>query len=223
MLIAEDVLLLATDDDTGKLSQWSMNLDSALAGAVLIDLVLAGKVRLDGGEKSAKVVVADGTPTGDPVLDPALERLAAKDPMRPEYAVGRVGKDLRERLLTSLEKNGTLRRESGKVLGLFPTTRWPAEDSVHEAGIRQQVTDALLLGQEPEVRIAAIISVMTAADMLRVVVDKPDIKAAKERGKAISEGNWAADGVRTSIQAMQAAISAAVMVSTTVAITAGSN
>ena len=109
------------------------------------------------------------------------------------------------------------------MLGIFSTTRWPAEDSVHEAGVRQQITNALLLGQDPDERVAAIISVLAAADMLRTVVDKPDAKAAKERAKAIAEGNWAADGVRSAIQEMQSAISAAVMVSTTVAISAGSH
>jgi hypothetical protein len=59
--------------------------------------------------------------------------------------------------------------------------------------------------------------------MLRTVVDKNDAKSAKERAKAIAEGNWAADGVRSAIQEMQLAISAAVMVSTTVAISAGTN
>jgi Golgi phosphoprotein 3 (GPP34) len=223
MLIVEDILLLATDDTTGKVSQWAMNIDAALAGAVLIDLAMAGRVRLDGQEKTATVVVTDGSPIGDPVLDPALEQLGEKDPMRPASALGRIGKNLRDRVHTSLEDKGVLRRESGKVLGIFPTTRWPAQDSAHEAGIRHQVSNALLLGQEPDARVAAIISVLVAADMLRTVVDKAEAKAAKERGKVISDGNWAADGVRTSIQEMQAAISAAVMVSTTVAITASTN
>ena len=223
MLIAEDVLLLAVDDATGKVSQWAMNLDSAWSGAVLIELAVAGRVRLDRDGRSAKVVVVDSTPTGDPVLDPSLQSLVEKDPLRLESAIGRVGKGLRERLFTSLEGKGTLRRESGKVLGIFSTTRWPAEDSVHEAGVRQQITNALLLGQDPDERVAAIISVLGAADMLRTVVDKPDAKAAKERAKAIAEGNWAADGVRSAIQEMQLAISAAVMVSTTVAISAGSH
>jgi len=223
MLIAEDVLLLAVDDATGKVSQWTMNLDSALSGAVLIELAVAGRIQLDRDGRTAKVVVVDAAPTGDPVLDPSLQSLVDKDPMRPESAIGRVGKGLRERLYASLEAKGTLRRESGKVLGIFSTTRWPAEDSVHEAGIRQQVTNALLLGQDPDERVAAIISVLAAADMLRTVVDKNDAKTAKQRAKAIAEGNWAADGVRSAIQEMQLAISAAVMVSTTVAISAGTN
>jgi len=65
--------------------------------------------------------------------------------------------------------------------------------------------------------------VLTAADMLRTVVDKPDLALAKERGKQIGDGNWATDSVRKAIQEMQAAMTVAVMVSTTAAVTAGSS
>ena len=71
-------------------------------------------------------------------------------------------------------------------------------------------------GVQPDGRSAAILSVLTAANLLKTVVDKPDLKAAKVRGKEIGEDNWAADSVRKVIQETQAAISTAVMVSTVV-------
>jgi Golgi phosphoprotein 3 (GPP34) len=223
MLIAEDLLLLATDDATGRSAMSTMQLDPALAGAVLIELVLSRRLDLQGEGRAAELVVIDETPLGDPVLDPALQILLDKGPMKPETAIWRLGKGLRERLHTSLESDGTLRRESAKVLGIFPTTRWPARDSADEDDLRQRITGALLLGQEPEPKVALIISVLTAADLLGMVVEKPDLKAAKARGTVIAEGNWASDSVRTVIQQAQAAVMTAVMVSTTVAITAGSN
>ncbi|MGS0685889.1 GOLPH3/VPS74 family protein [Nakamurella sp. GG22] len=116
-----------------------------------------------------------------------------------------------------MEKRGILRRESGRVLGLFPTTRWPAQDAGFEARVRGAVGAALVMGVEPDGRTAAIISVLTAADMLRTVVDKPDLKVAKARGKEIGEGNWASDSVRKVIREAQTAITTAVMVSTTMA------
>ena len=64
---------------------------------------------------------------------------------------------------------------------------------------------------------------LTAADMLKTVVDKPDLKLAKERGQRIGDGNWATDSVRKAIQEMQAAMSVAVMVSTTAVVVGGSS
>ena len=223
MLIAEDVLLLATDDATGKSTISALQLDPALAGAVLIELVVAGRVNLLGEGRQAKVVVTDGTPLGDPVLDVALQSLIDKAPLKPVQAIRLLAKGLRARLNDLLEQRGILRRESGKVLGLFPTTRWPARDSGPEQDVRALVVGVLLNGQEPDGRTAAVISVLTAADMLKTVVQRPDIKAAKARGKDIGAGNWAGDSIRKVIQETQAAMTAAVMVSTTAAIAGGSS
>ncbi len=217
MLIAEDLLLLATDDAAGKTTVSSMQLDPALAGAVLMELVILGRVNLEGDGRKARVVATDPTLPGDPVLDLALQTLFDLGPTKPVHAIGKLAKGLRDRLNDALVERGILRRESGKILGLFPTTRWPAQDQGPEAGIRASVVPALVLGQEPDGRTAAIISVLTAADMLRTVVDRPDHKVAKARGKEIGAGNWATDSVRKVIQEAQAAITTAVMVSTTVA------
>jgi hypothetical protein len=222
MLIAEDVLLLATDDATGKSGNYTVQLDPALAGAVLIELVVARRVDLQGEGKKALVVVIDKTPLGDAILDPALRDLLEKGPIKPVAAIGRLGKGLRARLYDGLHDRGILRRERAKVLGLFPTTRWPAQDSHYEDDLRGQLTDALVLGQEPTGRVAAVIAVLSAADMLGAVVDKPDLKAAKARGEKIGEGNWASDGVRKAIQDTQAAMTTAVMVSTAATIVATS-
>jgi len=217
------VLLLATDDATGKSTISALQLDPALAGAVLIELVVAGRVNLLGEGRQAKVVVTDGTPLGDPVLDVALQSLIDKAPLKPVQAIRLLAKGLRARLNDLLVQRGILRRESGKVLGLFPTTRWPARDSGPEQDVRALVVGVLLNGQEPDGRTAAVISVLTAADMLKTVVQRPDIKAAKARGKDIGAGNWAGDSIRKVIQETQAAMTAAVMVSTTAAIASGSS
>ena len=222
MLIAEDLLLLATDDASGKITVSSMELDPALAGAVVIDLVVAGRINLDGDGRGAKVVVTDSTPMGDPVLDAALQSLIEKGPVKPGSAISRLAKGLRERVNIQLEQRGLHRREEGRVLGLFPTTRWKAEDSGYENGLRSHLAGVLLKGLPPDGRSAAIISVLTAANLLKTVVDKPDLKAAKARGKEIGDDNWAADSVRRVIQETQAAISTAVMVSTVV-VAGGSN
>jgi hypothetical protein len=55
------------------------------------------------------------------------------------------------------------------------------------------------------------------------VVEKGDLKTAKARGQQIGEGNWAGDSVRKVIQETQAALAAAVMVSTTAVIVGGSS
>lgn len=222
MLIAEDLLLLATDDTTGKSEISTMQLDPALAGAVLMELVVARRLDLKGEGRKAEVVVIDTTPLSDPILDAALQILIDKGALKPVNALGKLGKGLRERLYTGLADRGIVRLDRGKIMGIFPTTRWPAQDSRNEDELRQQISNVLLAGAEPTARVAAIIAVLTAADMLEAVVEKPDLKAAKSSGEEISAGNWASDSVRKSIQEMQAAMTTAVIIATTTTVIATS-
>ena len=74
MLLAEDVLLLATDDTSGrKLTRYT---DLLVAGGLLSDLVLAGNVRLtEAGEtirRNRAVGVPDAPWPSDPLLGDAL-------------------------------------------------------------------------------------------------------------------------------------------------------
>ena len=67
MLIAEDLLLLVTADDTGKLSADTTNTDVALGGALLAELALAHRVDVAGPDervREGRLVVRDASPTG---------------------------------------------------------------------------------------------------------------------------------------------------------------
>ena len=68
MLIAEDLLLLLTDDDTGELAASSTEADVALGGALLVELALTERVDVAGAHKrvrEGRLVVRDASPTGD--------------------------------------------------------------------------------------------------------------------------------------------------------------
>ena len=80
MLLAEDLLLLVTDDGSGQLSVPAAQVDAGLGGANLVELALMNKVDLSAeGEagKPGRIIVKDPSPAGDGVLDAALEILAA--------------------------------------------------------------------------------------------------------------------------------------------------
>ena len=71
----EELVLLALDDRTGAPLPLPVTaLAYGLAGAVLADLAVAGKIDTD----DKKLVVLDATPTGDPLLDPWLALIAAE-------------------------------------------------------------------------------------------------------------------------------------------------
>jgi len=212
MLIAESLLLLATDDATGKTTVARTYLDLALGGAILTDLAVCGCVVVDGEGRKARVTVTQQQPGNDPTLAVAIRRLAeAGRSLTPNDAIRMLSKGLRDRLHDVLESRGILRREETRVLGVFPTTRWPSGGAPHRAAIRAELRDILLHRQQPSIHAAALITFLNPVDMLKTVVDRPDLKAAWDRAREIQDENWAADAVHRAIRASQSAVAAATL------------
>lgn len=119
-------------------------------------------------------------------------------------------------MLARLAERGILEAEEGKVLGLFPVTRWPAKDARHEGQVRSALENVLKLGTQPDERIGSLIALLNALKVVpKIVTDAVDEKALKRRAKEISESAWAADAVKAAVDAMQAAVTAAIVVSVT--------
>ena len=221
MLIAEDLLLLLTDDSSGKPVVGSTELDHGVAGGVLLELAITARVDVEPGRglaRKGRLVVVDGSPTGEQVLDEALQSIAAKPGRKPEAVVGSLRKGLRDHLYGQLVTQGMLRAEPTKALGLFPVTRWPCVDPARKQPLRQALYDALVVGVEPAPPVAAVISLLYAIRAVPKVLGRGgdrwgtsgswdssnslDKKRVQARAKQISEGAWAAAAVRRAVDAV---------------------
>jgi hypothetical protein len=216
-LIAEDLLLLLLDDDSGKLTGTTY-LDTGIGGAVLVELTLAGCVEVHKGSgmwARTKVVPTNAPRPSDPLLVESLDLVSAKERTAQDL-VGRLGKKRRDVLLDRLRQRGIVEEREDRVLGLLPRRRWPTVDSTHEAVVRREVEDVLLRGARPEERTAALIAVLSALDLAHKVIDLQGMSGrdVKKRAKEVADGDWAAKAVRDSIAAAQAAVTAAVIAST---------
>lgn len=226
MLLAEDLLLLLTDDATGKLRSPAGETDIALGGANLVELTLMGKVSLSGdGDpgKPGRIIVRDLAPPGDEVLAAALHTLADHQGDKPQAVMTPLGKNLRTVLYQRLADSGVLRAEHGRILGIFPTRTWPAEDGQHEAGVRQLITQVLVHGAVPDERLAALIALLHALRCEDKVVDPRQngmsAKQLRARAEQVAEGDWASAAVRKAIEQMVAAVIAATTAATAAAAT----
>jgi hypothetical protein len=229
LLLAEDLLLLLTDDETGRLVASSTEIEPALAGALLIELTLRGRVDVAGpGQdvKEGRLVVHDATPTGDPLLDEALEKLAGLAGKKPGAAIGKLGGKLRPRLLERLVEKGILRQEKGTVFWLFPDSRWPAADAAHEREVRSRIESDLRNGLAGDERTGSLIALLHALRKVRKVVTPEAAGLSKKEldanAKRIAEGDWASAAVRSAVDSMNAAVMVAITAATTTAATAGS-
>lgn len=216
MLLAEDLLLLVTDDASGRLSAPGAQVDAGLGGANLVELALMNKVDLsregDAG-KPGRLIVLDPSPPGDEVLDAALRIVVAHQGRKPSAVIRPLGKNLRRTLYGRLAASGVIRAERGRVLGVFPARRWPAQDASHEETVRQLMTQALVQQTAPDTRTAALIAVVHALKCEHKIFDPRRYglsrRQLRARAAEIAEGNWASEAVRKAIDEMIAAVAAA--------------
>ncbi|WP_323095336.1 GOLPH3/VPS74 family protein [Intrasporangium sp. YIM S08009] len=226
MLIAEDLLLLLTDDDTGRLVASGTLTDIALGGALLVELALAHRVEVEGTagrHRHDRLVVRDRTPTGDDVLDAALATVSREEGKKPQSALTALSKGTRARLYERLVDAGVLRAANGRVLGVIPTHRWPSQDVRHETDVQGELVVSLRRGTATDARTGALIALLSALGAVPKVVDPVEVgvsrRELKERAARIAEGDWAAEAVRAAISSLMAAIVAA---SASAAVVAGS-
>jgi Golgi phosphoprotein 3 GPP34 len=216
MLLAEDLLLLITDDTSGKLSAPAAEVDVGLGGANLVELTLLRKADISGDRdqgRRGRIIVRDPSPAGDDVLDAALQILVGRQGSKPSAVVKLLGKNLRPTLYQRLVASGVLRAGQGRTLGIFPTRTWPTQDGSHEAEVRQLVTQALVQQTAPDERTAALIALLHALKCEHKIVDLRAYQLSRRQLRArageIAQGSWASEAVRKAIDEMIAAVAAA--------------
>ena len=217
MLLAEELLLLVTDAASGRLSVPMAQVDAGLGGANLLELTLLNKVGLSGevGEgKPGRVIVCDPSPAGDQVLDTALAMVLAHQGKKPSAVIRPLSKNLRRTLYQRLAGSGVLRAEQGRILGVFPARRWPAQDAGRQGRVRQLVTQALVQQTAPDNRTAALIALLHTLRCAHKIVDPRRNELSKRqlraRAEEIAGGNWAPEADRKTIDTVIAAVRAAV-------------
>ncbi|MFI5860398.1 GPP34 family phosphoprotein [Streptomyces sp. NPDC051546] len=216
--LAEEIMLLSLDDESGSVKQRAV-VGWAVAGALLLELVLAERVRVSG----KYLELADAPPTGEELLDGRVELLRA-------WVGGRDGRRVTEWLTKDQAKavapvverlvgRGVVVEERRKALGVFPVRRYPEADGTAERALRERLAAAVAEGAEPDERTASLIAVIHAAGLHGLAFPGIPRKEITARTAAIADGQWAAGSIRTAIRDMQMAM-AAVAVATTTAATA---
>ncbi|MFC7976588.1 GPP34 family phosphoprotein [Streptomyces cinereoruber] len=210
--LAEEIMLLSLDDASGAVRerqacQW------AVAGGLVLDLVLAGRLSVDGG----RMAVLDTAPTGVRLLDGRLAMIAAwaAGRSRPQKVTVWLTKDHRKALdatVASLAERGLVGEEERKVMGMFPVRRFPEVDGIVERELRTRLEEAVLRRAEPEDRTVGLVALLHGAKLHRLAFPGLPSREVVPRMREISEGQWAGESVRKAIREMQSAMTAVALV-----------
>ncbi|HEU5212791.1 MAG TPA: GPP34 family phosphoprotein [Gaiellaceae bacterium] len=208
MLLAEDLLLLLTDDRSGRLAVPANRADLALGAAMLVDLTLGHHVQVSA---DGRLLVLDGGATSDVLLDEALATVDRNHGRKPKDVLAPLARRLRPRLYERLVHGGLVREEAGRICGIFPRHRWPAADAAHENAVRADLGEALRAGATADARTGALVALLHALgakviDADHVGITRAELEVNAER---IADGDWASEAVRSAIREMLAAIIAA--------------
>jgi hypothetical protein len=180
--LAEEIVLLSLDDDTGRpVGRLGMAPDLALAGALVMDLALAGRVDTD----RDRLWLADNTPTWDPVADAALAVLdglgAPGDARGAIMLLAREAPDLRGALLDRMVAAGMLRRVEDRVLWVFSEQRHPKAAGRAQAESARARLRAMLLAEEiPEPRDALLLGLARAAGLLPLLFSADELRRVQD-------------------------------------------
>lgn len=215
--LGEEIMLLSLDDASG-VAKERQSAGWAVAGGIVLELVLAGRVSVDG----ERLTVTDASPTGTALLDERLGLIHAwasakrKPPKVTDWLTKDHGKAVAA-TIDSLRARGLVSEEQRKVLGLFPVRRFPEADGATERELRGRLTAVVLERAAPDDRTAGLVALIHAAKLHRLAFPDLARKEVSPRMAEIADGQWAGESVRTAIRTMQAAM-VAVTVATTVTV-----
>ena len=184
----EEIMVLLLHDENGTFLPVSEHtLNRALTGAVLMDLAFANRIDTD----PERLVVIDTSPTGDPLLDRTLARIAGEESaangrawietLSAEEASAEQAGTIRAAALDKLVKRGVLERREEKFLWVFRSRRYPTIDGKVEQEVKKRIADVLFSDEIPHPRDVALICLVDSCNILRTIFSKREIDRAEPR------------------------------------------
>jgi Golgi phosphoprotein 3 len=179
---AEELLLLAHDEKSGHFANiQDLLMNTALAGAVLMDLAILNRVDSD----VSALVVLDRSPTGEKLLDHALEALAALPAKTTTIdaldLLRKQGATLERLAIARLIERGILRERDGRILWVFESRRYPLIDGRELQEVKRRIADLLLSDEIPDPRDIVIIALARVCGLLRRVFSERELRSAQKR------------------------------------------
>ena len=187
LALIEEIVLLSLDDETGAhypLPPFALGL--GMAGAVLADLSIAGRISIDGPQ----VKVINAQPTGNPLLDPWLA-LIAKDTQNHSVhywlsILANEKKEIESEALAHLIERGILKREDKKILWVLGLRRYPTIHNEERVEVRTRLGRLILSEDPPSHFDATLISLLDGCELLNTIFRGDQYAAREDRVASIA-------------------------------------
>lgn len=220
MLIAEELYLILTHA-SGKQERPGTQRGYGLTAALLADLVAAGRVELT-ADRKPQIRVVDVSPTGSPVLDNGLAKLAPRGGGRLDTLVAWGKLDPERDVVDSLVRSGVLELGERTMLGFGPP-RTPERAPEPERALRARLAEVLHGQRAPSSADATLLAILqalnVAAPLLHAESGGMRPKELRQRIEQIVEKLPVGTAVEQAVQALNTTLMVAAMVPVMVAAT----
>lgn len=212
--IPERLFILMIDDEKGAFAASDKPmLPYGLAGAALAELALTNKIQL----KSDRLVLVDPTPVGDAWFDEILADIAAeKKPRKLSRWVEEISrKEIVKKVASQLIERNVIRVEKKRYLWIIPYEVYPQIDASAKYWVKQHMRSIVMAGEKAEVRDIALLSLLKACNLLRLVFTRDERKYANKKVDELVNGEVFGKAVAKLLEEMEAAMIAMMVAVTT--------
>lgn len=181
--LAEELLLITLDDESGKLldSIKPFSFDIAIAASLIMELTLKGKLDTD----AKKVFVVSSEATGDAILDQALAAIVAeKNSLSTSDWLSRFarhGATLSEKIIESLVNKGVVQMVEKRLLWVLKTRAYPATSGIEEREVKSRIMQLLNNDEIPNPSDALLIGLLRATEIMSRLLSSSELVRLQNR------------------------------------------
>ena len=183
LTLAEELLLITLDDESGKLldSIKPFSFDIAIAASLIMELTLKGKLDTD----AKKLFVVSSTETGDAILDQALTIIVAeKNSLSTSEWLSRFahyGDTLSDKIIESLVNKGVVQLVEKRLLWVLKTRAYPATSGIEESEVRSRIMQLLNNDEIPNPSDALLIGLLRATGIMNRLLSSTELERLQNR------------------------------------------
>jgi golgi phosphoprotein 3 len=182
LTLADEIVVLMLRDDTGAIrSECDSVANIAIAGGVLMELALLGRIDTD----LTSLFIVDPKPVGDELLDPALQKIAAEPETRSSAwwirVLGLHSGDLSAKVLERLVQAGILRAEDRQFLWVFSRRAYPQNTGREEREAKTRLVSVMFNDDVPDARDTLLLGLAESTGVLNAIMSPDDLRKTSSR------------------------------------------
>ena len=182
LTLADEIVVLMLRDDTGAIrSECDSVANIAIAGGVLMELALLGRIDTD----LTSLFIVDPKPVGDELLDPALQKIAAEPETRSSAwwirVLGLHSGDLSAKVLERLVQASILRAEDRQFLWVFSRRAYPQNTGREEREAKTRLVSVMFSDDVPDARDTLLLGLAESTRVLNAIMSPEDLRKTSSR------------------------------------------